>query len=110
MWIYVNNMSMLLYVSFYELDSMFDSDLLNKMIYCCIKDKFVKELSLTTLGRRYTYPNLFTLTAKAIQTNKSLAKIRIVYSTIGINEALAINDCLKVGTLKELIISKCNLN
>ena len=84
-----------------------DPKLINDVIFCCVKDSFVKELCLSPSLN--IYPNLITTSAKAIQINKSLAKIHIKYSRIGCGEALAISDCLKVNALKELIISKCNL-
>jgi len=88
--------------SLYDIDYVdFDYELLDKVIYCCIKDSFVKELCLSSW--------LMPITAEALQMNKSLSNIHITRSQIGVNEALAICKCLKVSTLKKLIISKCNL-
>jgi len=84
-----------------------DPTLLNSVIHCCIKDSFVQELCLSTSSN--IYPKLITISAKAILMNKSLAKIHIKYSHISYDEGLAISDCVKVNTVKELIISKCDL-
>jgi len=74
---------------------------LDDVLYCCVKDSFVKELCLSSW--------LMTITAEALQINKSLASIHVTRSHINVNGALAINKCLKVNTLKELIISKSDL-
>ena len=80
----------------------------NRVIYCCIKD--VERLDLS--GDRYRgrievgfASQYLTMTAKAIQVNKALTKLRIELFRVDGNEVQAINDCLKVNTLKELTVS-----
>ena len=79
---------------------------INDVVFCCIKDSCLEELYL----RGSKMIQYLTITAKAIQVNKALAKLHIKNFSISNNEVQAINDCLKVNTLKELIISSCNFD
>lgn len=80
----------------------------SRVIYCCIKD--VEKLDLS--GDRYQgrvevgfASQYLTMTAKAIQVNKALTNLRIELFSIGDDEVQAINNCLRVNTLKGLTIS-----
>ena len=79
---------------------------INDVVFCCIKDSYLEELYLE--GSKMS--QYLTIIAKAIQVNKALTKMHIMGFSI-YNRVQAINDCLKVNTLKELTVSSyCNFN
>ena len=73
----------------------------SEVIYHCIK--CVEKLSLEGSGMSGTL--YLTMTAKAVQANRVLKSLQVINFSIDDNGVEAINDCLKVNTLKELHIS-----